>query len=277
MEKTIKRISILALALVLMLGMTVTSFADTETESTESGYVNFEDYATVIEFGPGSVYEETDEDGNSYTHRHSTDLFPELKNVMPGDTLTQYVQIRNINPDDAYINVYMSVQGVHKNDETDTCDPMFDYEAFLSQMDIVVKAKDADTVYFQGKASEAMRPDEWAKIVELMPAGYQTTLEVTLHVPIEMDNTYQEYLGKLDWKFKFEQFPWDEINTQDQNPPYEEEDVESGSSEAGDDFEKVDEGAQTGDDSNMMPVMLAGLAGLAVALIALLARRRKAE
>lgn len=277
MKKTIKRISFLALALVLMLGMTVTSFADTETDPAQVGNVTFEDHAKVIEFGPGSEYETVDEDGSVYKHVHSTDLFPELKNVMPGDTLTQFVDIRNTNTEKAYINVYMTVLGVHENDETDTCDPRFDYEAFLSQMDMTVKAKDSDTVYFDGKASDAMGEDEWVRLVELMPAGYQTTLEVTLHVPIEMDNTYQQYLGKLDWKFKIEQFPWEEIHTEGTQPPHEEEPTEGGSASAGDEFEKIDEGAQTGDDSEMMHVMLAGLAALIVAIIALLTRKRKAE
>ena len=253
MKKTIKRISFLALALVLMLGMTVTSFADTKAN------VDFVDHAEEFIFESGSEYS-------------LTDLFPNYKGVMPGDTLTQTIEIRNTHKTD-YINVYMKALGTHQGDGAEAA---AEYDAFLSQLDLTVKAVGGETDLFNAKANETAQLTDWVQLVELMPAGTYMTLEVSLHVPIEMDNTYMDKIGKLDWQFKVEQFTWEEIHTEGTNPPYDEEPTEGGSASTGDDMDNADEGAQTGDDSNMMPVVLIGLAAL-IAMIALLTRRKKTE
>ena len=255
MKKTMKTISILALALVLMLGMTVTSFADTKSN------VDFVDHAEDFIFEPES-------------ENHPKDLFPDFKGVMPGDTLTQIIEIRNTHKTD-YINVYMKALGVHQGDGAEKA---AEYDAFLSQLELTVKAVGGDTELFNAKANETAQLTEAVRLVELMPAQTYMTLEVSLHVPIELDDTYQRYLGKLDWRFQVDQFEYEEIHTDDENDQFHESTGEGGSDQASGDSDKnKDKGTQTGDDSNMMPVMLVGLLALIAMIVALLAKRKKAE
>lgn len=253
MKKTIKRISILALALVLMLGMTVTSFAGTSN-------VTYKDDAEEFIFAPGS--------------EHSvTDLFPDFKGVMPGDSLTQQVEVKNEDSGKNLIRVYMRALGAHE----DSVD-------FLSQMTLTVKAAGGDTELFNAPANQTAQLTDWVEL-GLFESGASVLLDVTLNVPIEMDDTFQNAIGMLDWQFKIERIP--PVDDEDQgdgptaNEPTDKGDGESGSDEAGKDMEGNDEnkdkGAQTGDDSNMLPAMLIGLAALIAMIIAMLAKRKKVE
>ena len=44
----------------------------------------------------------------------------------------------------------------------------------------------------------------------------ETLFRVTLLVPVELDNTFQEKVGVLTWEFKVEEFP---IESTDPEPP----------------------------------------------------------
>ena len=78
MKQILKRISFLALALTITLGMGVNA-ADVHAASPS---VTYEGNAKEFVF-------ETDS-----TH-HLTDLFSDMKGVMPGDEITETIQIRN--------------------------------------------------------------------------------------------------------------------------------------------------------------------------------------
>jgi hypothetical protein len=87
MKKILKKISILALALVLTMGMTVCSFADVSS-------VTYEGDADQFVFVPGSGYS-------------PTDLFTEFKGVMPGDTISQMLEVKNTTSDEYKVVLYM--------------------------------------------------------------------------------------------------------------------------------------------------------------------------
>lgn len=264
MRKIIKKISILALALVMVMGMTVTSFG--------ASAVTYVDNAEDFIFTPG-------------TGANPTDLFIGFKDVMPGDSLTEYIEVKNDYRGKDKVIVYMRALGGHPEDVD-----------FLSQMTLTVKAAGGDTEMFNAPADQSAQLTEWVSL-GIIENGKPVTLAVTLDVPIEMGNDYQDKIGELDWQFKVERIVYQEESTGDEFPTGDEDDITTESTEPGpgpteestsgtdvstsDEFTKGDEnkdkGTQTGDDSNMMPVMFVGLAALIVLIALLATRRKKAE
>ena len=174
-----------------------------------------------FEFAPGSIYSDSD-------------LFPNLKNVFPGDTLEQDVTIKfeDATHDPAYKTTYLALymRAVPHVDGSETTgedqpqvnkpqDKVMEYEKsvaemndFLSQLDLTVKQ--GETVLFEGKASEQTIGKE-ARVNPRL-GGYVflgnfraddfTTLTATLEVPITMGNEYANRVGEVDWEFYAEAF-----------------------------------------------------------------------
>ena len=275
MKKTIKRFTVLALALVLMLGMTVTASA--------ASNVTYNGDAQEFIFAPGSEYS-------------PTDLFTDFKGVMPGDELTQEIVVKNDKRGKDLVIIYMRALGAHEGSED-----------FLSQMNLKVKAVGGDVDMFDAPANEKAQLTEWVSLGQFED-GAEVTLQVSLNVPITMGNDYQQQIGYLDWQFKVEEIPYEEESTGDEYKPGDEEGDRptdpTGPSDTDEDgdgipddedqdddndgipdeddpdhpsYKEKDDGVQTGDDSNMMTYMFIALGALAIALIALVTRRKKTE
>lgn len=206
-----------ALALALALALTVAPIA-----RAAEGDVLYDEDAAEFVFTIGSEYSETD-------------LFHHFKEVMPGDTLTDRIIIRNDASNNVKIKVYMRSLGAHP-------DSVF----FLSQLTLHVENGE-ETVMFDA-AHETGDLSDWVCLGTLYSGG-EVELDVTLQVPVTLDNEFKELIGYLDWQFMVEQFP---VEPDDPKPP------------------------QTGDDS---PVLLYGalMAASAFVLILLLLPRRKKE
>lgn len=210
-----KRMTALVLALVLALSMAPGARAD-------EGDVLYNEDAAEFVFTIGSEYSQTD-------------LFHHFKEVMPGDTLTDKIIIRNDASNNVKIKVYMRSLGAHP-----------DSVLFLSQLTLHVENEE-DTIMFDA-AHETGELSDWVCLGTLYSGG-EVVLDVTLQVPVTLDNEFKELIGYLDWQFMVEQFP---VEPDDPKPP------------------------QTGDDS---PVLLYGglMAVSALVLILLLLPRRKKE
>lgn len=174
-----KRFLTLLTTLLLMAATCVTSFA-------AGGNVIYSEDAGKFIFAPGSEYS-------------LTDLFSNFKDVMPGDSLTQKITVRNDASNKVKVKIYMRSLGVHEDGESPD---------FLSQMQLrVEKAEDNSMAYmFEASADETAQLTDWVLLGTLYSGG-EVNLNVILDVPVEMDNTYSDKIGYLDWEFMVEEFP----------------------------------------------------------------------
>lgn len=161
--------------------------------SAADGKVTYSGNAGSFVFAPGSD--------------HSlTDLFPEFKDVMPGDTLTQKITVKNDADEKVKVKVYIRVLGAHA-----------DSVEFLSKLNLKVqKSADNEMAYmFDAAADQTAQLTDWVCLGTLYSGG-EVNLNVTLSVPVELDNQFQDKIGYLDWEFRIEEFP---VEGTDPTPP----------------------------------------------------------
>ena len=215
-----KKVFAFLCALSLLLSLAVPVFA-------EDGNVTYSGNSGSIIFAPGSEYS-------------PTDLFPNFKDVMPGDSLTQAITVKNDANKKVKVRIYMRALGAHENSEE-----------FLSRLRLRVEksANNPMEYMFDAAASETAQLTDWVYLGTLYSGG-KVNLNVILDVPTSLDNNYQELIGYLDWEFMIEER---KIEPGDPQPP-----------KTGDDF-------QIWLWVGMMTVSLLAL------LLLLLGKRRKKE
>ena len=215
-----KKIITLFVVLVLALSSVLPVFA-------ADGKVTYSGNAGNFVFEPGSD--------------HSlTDLFPNFKSVMPGDTLTQKITVKNDADNKVKVKIYMRSLGAHE-----------DSVEFLSQLGLkVAKSEENEMAYmFDATANETAQLTDWVCLGTLYSGG-EVNLDVTLNVPVELPNEFQNKIGYLDWEFMIEEFP---VEEGDPKPP------------------------QTGDNSHMGLWFALMISSLAMLIILLVWRKKDKE
>lgn len=127
------------------------------------------------------------EPGSDYS---PTDLFPNFKDVMPGDTLSQKIMVKN-NAKKS-VKISMRALGAHETSVD-----------FLSKLNLSVE-KVTDTTVFEATAHQTAQLTEW-RALGVLASGGEAELSVVLQVPTDLDNNYQELVGYLDWEFMVEE------------------------------------------------------------------------
>lgn len=193
MKRKLKSISSILLAIALILSLSVTAFAADST-------VTFKGAQEGFEFQPGSEYT-------------ATDLFDNFKNVMPGDQLTETIQLKNEATDCDYIKLYMRAVVHDENDnplsekvaETETVATMQD---FLSQL--TMRIYNGDELIYNASPDEA---GALANNVLLgtLSKGESLNLRVELDVPIELGDEYANRVGEVDWIFLAECIEYEKL------------------------------------------------------------------
>lgn len=172
-----KKLGILLLAMIMMISSALTL-------SAEDGTVTYKGSTKEFIFEPGSEYS-------------VTDLFPNFKDVMPGDTLTQKITVRNDMAHYFVIKVYLRALGAQDGSEE-----------FLSQLKLTVKKSDGqgETNLFEAPANETAGLTDWVSLGEFY-AGAEVDLDLILEVPVTLGNEFKNQIGYLDWEFWVEEFP----------------------------------------------------------------------
>ena len=135
-----------------------------------------------------------------------TDLFPNFKGVMPGDSLTQKITVKNDASNDVKVKIYIRSLGADDGSAD-----------FLSKLGLKVKKSDENEMayMFDASANVSGQLTDWVYLGTLYSGG-EVNLDVTLNVPKELDNAYQSKTGKLSWEFMVEELP---IEDTDPKPP----------------------------------------------------------
>lgn len=216
--KRMQKIVSLLLAAVMLFALAVTVLAD------ESCTATYMEGSKKFVFSPDS--------GST-----PKDIFPNFKGVMPGDSLTQQIVIKNDVKNNVKIKLYIRSKGAKEGSE-----------AFLSQLQLRVDQV-GDSNLYADPADKTGDLSNWIYLGTIY-AGGNIKLNLTLDVPIGLDNSFQDAVGYLEWQFKTEEFP---IEQDDPLPP------------------------ETGDTSDL-PLYLSVMGVGALMLVALfVTRRRKKE
>lgn len=185
MKRMFRRLYSLLLVLGMLLNLNVTVFA-------EDSVIVFKGAQEGFSFQPGSQYT-------------VGDLFDNFKDIMPGDNLTEEIQIRNEAGDCDYIKLYMRAV-VHDENENPLTDSVAEQSGetiatmqdFLSQLTM--------RIYNGEKLIYDASPDEAGALVNNvllgdLRNGESLNLKVELDVPIELGNEYANRVGEVDWVF----------------------------------------------------------------------------
>lgn len=135
------------------------------------------------------------------TEHSPTDLFDNFKNVMPGDTISQKITVKNNADGNVKAEIFLRSFGADEKSED-----------FLSKLRMYVKKSDGSYIF----GDSAEKPFAFDKPVSLgvFLSGETTDIEVILEVPFELDNSYSSSIGKIKWEFSVREMKNIQVSTE---------------------------------------------------------------
>lgn len=174
MKNLFRNIAILLLTAMLIVGVSASAFADDTcitVETEEAGMVFF----------PAAEY---------------NDLFNNFRGCMPGDELTQVIELKNRCETVDWLS-YSLKAVVH--DETNLPVYTEDYvtmNEFLHQLSMTVRC--GENIIYEASPDEAGALAEFVPLAKLAQ-GENAVLTVTLSIPEDLGNEYMNRIGEVDW------------------------------------------------------------------------------
>lgn len=188
MKKSVKMLTSLLMALVLVVSLSAAALADGPDAT-----ITFKGKTDQFVFGPGSEYSETD-------------LFARFKNVMPGDLITQQVLLRNEATDCDYVKIYLKAVP----HEAEVNDPVMEQpenlkpylsvaemNELLAHVQVSVLIDDEWTDCTGDPARGMLEPVQIAKLRH----GRELPLTIRLAVDPALGNEYANRAAEVDWVF----------------------------------------------------------------------------
>ncbi len=132
-----------------------------------------------------------------------TDLFVNFKGVMPGDSLSETVEIKNTAKCCDYIKLYIRAEVHGEENVPVSSENAVTMNDFLGKL--TMRVKNGNDVIYESS------PDESAQFTENVylgtyREGYGNTITVELEVPIELGNEYANRIGEVDWILVAEEY-----------------------------------------------------------------------
>ena len=141
-----------------------------------------------------------------------TDLFDGFEGAMPGDSLTEEINVRNASNDCDYVKIYLKAAKHENSSEVQA--PVLEkenistMEDFLSQLSMKVTSN--GEVIYEASPDQLDGLSDYVLLGKYNP-GDSSTLYVTLNIPIELGNKYMHRVGEVDWVFMAECYVDEEI------------------------------------------------------------------
>ncbi|HWR24416.1 MAG TPA: LPXTG cell wall anchor domain-containing protein [Feifaniaceae bacterium] len=241
--RSLKLLATAAISLLLLFCFAATASAADSSGVTYTGYA-------------GSLYGFVPDGGAS-----GNGLFPGLQNLMPGGTYTQEIKVQNSSRD--RIELFLQGEAASQNTEAG--------RLLLDAVTFSLAGPDGPIVG-AGTPAGASWPENgrYMHLGRFYP-GQEATLTLTMTVPANLDNTFRNAAGKVDWTFQADVYVDDDDDDGPRRTPL----IPLGPGVVITvDENQIPLAPGTGDDAN--PLLWGGLfAAFAVLLAVLLIRKRR--
>lgn len=131
----------------------------------------------------------------------STDLFGGMKDLMPGDIAEETIKVRNTSPEYDSVNLYIRA-AEHNEKDNPLSEAVAKNETVASMTDFLSKLH--MTLQLEDKVVFSDTPDKAGSMTENILIGQlkndqEKELKVTISVPSDIGDEYQNRAGEVDW------------------------------------------------------------------------------
>lgn len=126
---------------------------------------------------------------------NSKDLFENFKGLMPGDTRTQEIFLRN--DSSQFVDFFLKINPIKEEDE-----------ALLREMTLVIEEEGVEI--FRESLNERGSFDDYVKVKELLPES-EFQWDLTLEVSKDMGNEFMGKEAEVEWVIMIEEIEEEEV------------------------------------------------------------------